>query len=217
MVPLKLEQLKEKLGRELAKASSAGQRSVQAPTWFSDALPDAGFPIGITELCSLYGLGGSTFVAAQTIASAQAEVQVHCCWVDPESSLHAPGLMQQGVDLKRLLVVRPERARFKSVAVRIARSGAMAVMVIDFHPVGVRRGAPPKSGMEEERWIRRLQLACEEGGTAVLLLTDERAKGSVLPVALKLRLQLLGPQKMSVTVLKERTGKVGHGAEVALP
>ena len=70
----------------------------------------------------------------------------------------------------------------------------------------------------DERWVRRLQLACEEGSTAALLVTDARVKQSaLLPVALKLSLEHVSPQRLGVTVVKERTGRVGQRTEVAFP
>jgi hypothetical protein len=72
--------------------------------------------------------------------------------------------------------------------------------------------------MNDERWIRRLQLGCEEGGTATLLLTDARVKQAApLPVALKLSLERYRPQLLRVTVLKEKQGRVGLRTEVEFP
>jgi hypothetical protein len=90
-------------------------------------------------------------------------------------------------------------------------------MAIDFHPVGGKRAPPPRT-MNDERWIRRLQLGCEEGGTATLLLTDARVRQAApLPVALKLSLERFRPQLLRVTVLKEKQGRVGLRTEVEFP
>lgn len=214
MLPLRLEQLREKLRAPLARTDRV---SVPAPPWLAAALPDGGFPIGITELSSLRALGGATLIVSQAIALAQRDPEVSCAWVDPERTLHAPGLMQQGVELPRLLVVQPPRERLQAISVRIARSGAVAVLAIDFHPVGAR-SAPAPSRQADERWVRRLQLACEEGGAAALLVTDARVKQSAtLPVALKLQLEHVSPQRLLVTVQKERSGRTGQSTEVAFP
>ena len=214
MLPLRLEQLKEKLRAPLARP---GRSQVAAPPWLAPALPDGGFPVGITELTSLRALGGTTLIISQAIALAQRESEVTCAWVDPEGTLHAPGLLQQGVSLERLLVVQPPRARLQAIAVRIARSGAVAVLAVDFHPVG-GKAAPPPPRQHDERWVRRLQLACEEGGAAALLVTDARVQQSApLPVALKLLLRHESPQRLTVIVQKERAGRVGQSTEVALP
>ena len=215
MLPLRLDQLREKLRAPLARA---GRALVPAPPWLAPALPDGGFPIGVTELCSRGALGGSTLILAQAIALAQREPEVSCAWVDPEGTLHAPGLMQQGVELARLLVVQPPRERLQAIAVRIARSGAVALLAIDFHPVGGKGVPPPLRGHVEDRWVRRLQLGCEEGGTAALLVTDARVKqGSSLPVSLKLELEHVAPRRLLVTVMKERAGRVGQSTEVPFP
>ncbi|MFZ5469139.1 MAG: recombinase A [Myxococcota bacterium] len=211
---LKIDELRERLKAPLALARRTG---LGAPPWLVRALPDGGFPSGITELCAKRALAGATLIAAQTIALAQREGTAICAWLDPEASLHAPGLLQQGVDLSRLLVVRPPRARLRAVAVRITRSGAMALVAVDLHPVGAKR-VPSACTVDDHRWVRRLQLACEQGKTTVLLLTDARVKQSApLPVALKLLLERHVPQKLRVTVQKERAGRVGQRTEVDFP
>jgi recombination protein RecA len=214
MLPvLKLDELRERLKVPLP----SGRRFLSAPPWFAKALPDGGFPSGITELTAPRALGGATLIATQAIAMAQREGPVTCAWLDPEGSLHAPGLLQQGVDLSRLLVVRPPREKLRAVAVRIARSGAVAMLAIDFHPVG-GRALPAPRAMNDERWVRRLQLGCEEGGAVALLITDARAKQSApLPVALKLLLEHRSPHVLRVTVLKERQGRIGEPTEVEFP
>ncbi|MBK7862899.1 MAG: recombinase A [Archangiaceae bacterium] len=215
MLPLRLEQLREKLRAPLARSERV---TLPAPPWFARALPDEGFPIGITELSATRALGGATLIISQSMALQQRREAESCCaWLDPEGTLHAPGLLQQGVELTRLLVVQPPRERLQAIAVRVARSGAVAMLAIDFHPVGGKR-APAPARQADERWVRRLQLACEEGSTAALLVTDARAQQSAsLPVALKLELEHLSPQRLRVTVRKERTGRVGQSMELELP
>lgn len=219
MLPLRLDQLREKLRHSTAGAplARAGRSFVPAPPWLARALPDGGFPIGVTELSSRAALGGTTLILSQAIALAQREPEVSCAWVDPEGTLHAPGLMQQGVELQRLLVVQPPRERLQAISVRIARSGAVALLAVDFHPVG-GKSPPPPPRQQEDRWVRRLQLACEEGSTAALLVTDARVKqAAMLPVALKVQLEHVAPSRMLVTVLKERSGRVGQSMEVEFP
>lgn len=215
MIPLRLDQLREKLRAPLART---GRSFVPAPPWLQPALPDGGFPIGVTELSSQRALGGATLILSQAIALAQRDPEVSCAWVDPERTLHAPGLMQQGVELPRLLVVQPPRVRLQSIAVRIARSGAVAMLAIDFHPVGGKSAPEAARGQHDDRWVRRLQLACEEGGAAALLVTDARVpQGALLPVALKLLLSHVSPRRLQVTVQKERSGRVGQCTEVEFP
>src|SRR5262245_55513117 len=74
------------------------------------ALPDGGLPMGVTELTAPRALGGATLVALAVMRAAHArKPDAWCAWVDPERTLFAPGVARAGVDLKRLLVVRPER------------------------------------------------------------------------------------------------------------
>src|ERR1700676_3039038 len=72
------------------------------------ALPDGGLPRGVVELAAPRALGGSASIASAAVRAAHARSpRAWCAWVDPESTLYAPGLVGAGVDLDRLLVVRP--------------------------------------------------------------------------------------------------------------
>ena len=81
-------------------------------------LPDGGLPRGaVVEVASQHGLGRATTFALLACAAAQADARLKsgnprttgawCAFVDPWSTLHAPAVVEQGVDLSRLLVVRP--------------------------------------------------------------------------------------------------------------
>src|SRR5262249_42660715 len=99
-------------------------------------LPDAGLPRGVVELCAPHALGGSTSVALAAVRAGQArENGAWCAWVDPEGTLHAPGVVAAGVQLTRMLVVRCIREKLGRVAVQVVASGAFDVVVIDFDAV----------------------------------------------------------------------------------
>src|SRR4051812_30594506 len=56
-------------------------------------LPGGGLPRGVIELSSPHALGGATSMALTAIRAAHArDARAWCAWVDPEGSLHAPGV-----------------------------------------------------------------------------------------------------------------------------
>jgi recombination protein RecA len=220
------------------------------------ALPDGGLPRGaVVELTSARGLSRATTFALSACASAQSLARLRsgdartvgawCAFLDPFSTLHAPGAARTGVDLERLLVVRPDPSALARVAVRIAASRAFSLVVIDTAPLpghvmmdrGARaplthgaltHGARSGEGISLDRWatvVRRLSLAIERSDTTVLLLTDALAQRStVLPVAMRIELDRseitangAEPRRsLMLRVAKERRGRVGNAVAIDL-
>lgn len=190
-----------------------------------ETLPEAGLPRGaIVEIAAPRGLARATTIALAACASAQAEARLRggrategawCAWLDPSMTLFAPAAARAGVDLERLLVVRPPPEALARTAVRVAQSHAFAVLVID--TAGV-----PGCGRGEnlDRWpnvVRRLSLAIERSDSTVLLLTDRLAARSMpLPVAMRLEVERLAEDRMTVRVAKERRGRVSSPMHVEL-
>lgn len=207
----------------------------------NDALPEGGLPRGgVVELAAPRGLGRSTSIALSACAAAQAEARARgtnatagawCAWIDPSGSLFAPAVARAGVDLNRLLVVRPPLEMVAKVAVRMALSRAFAVLVIDVTGVpgafaqGAGRGerSAPAAGRREEdlaRWVnvvRKLALSLEGSSGVVLLLTDRQAARSMpLPVAMRLELEQIAEDRLVVRVAKDRRGRVTSPTLVTL-
>ena len=164
--------------------------------------------------------GGGTSIAIAAIAAVHAkDPAAWCAWITPEDApdatsgpgggetprLYAPALAQANVDLDRLLIVRPPPAALARTAVKVAASGAFAIMVVDVpHPqdLGTRvvrgisrvepgsftsqtsqktsqagRPAARSTGLERAALVvRKLALAAEETGTTSVLLTSARAR-----------------------------------------
>lgn len=221
----------------LAKVVAAPRSAaLRAPSGtLAGLLPDGGLPRGaVVELASPRGLGRATSFALAAVAAAQREARARsgdartvgawCAFVDPWSSLHAPGLVQRGVDLTRLLVVRPSLEALARVAVRIVESQAFSVVVID--TVGTPGQGVGAQALEErvrlERWgtvVRRLAMAIEHRSTTVLLLTDAlAARPMPLPVAtrIELRRRFEPTDVLSLRVAKERHGRVGEAIDIAV-
>jgi recombination protein RecA len=220
-----VETLLRQLGPRLERGAIVHNAPALALGWpeLDAALPDGGLPRGVVELAAPRALGGSTSVALAAVRSAQqrakaslarssearGRAQEHgwCAWIDPEGTLYAPGVAKAGVDLARMLVVRPPRAELARVAVKVTASRAFDVVVVDFDPVEGARPVPepekkrkrwppdgksapqaslaapagqqPRLGQNQALVVRKLALAAEEAGAIVLLLTDASAPRAV--------------------------------------
>jgi recombination protein RecA len=191
-------------------------------TWpgLESALPDGGLPRGVVELACARALGGATSLALASVRSGQARARTAwCAWIDPEGTLHAPGVEAAGVDLKRMLVVRAPRTQLGRIALKVVSSGAFEVVVIDVDPVPGAVRAPVDSKLEPAKrskaWapevlVRKLALAAEPSGSTVLLLTDSnRPRAAPWPVTLRLELARPNRRELLVRVGKDRRGRVG--------
>ncbi len=214
----------------LAQLSSPGKLrvarwdtpSILALSWpgLNDILPDGGLPRGVVELAAPRALGGSTSVALEAVRAGQARAKsAWCAWIDPEGTLHAPGVVAAGVDLTRMLVVRPPRLELARVAVKIMGAGAFEVVVVDFDALpgssrkmesGDREGGKKRGAWSPEVLVRKLALSAESSGTTLLLLTDSTRPRSVQwPVALRLELSRSDRNVLLVRVAKDRRGRIG--------
>ena len=223
-----IDELITRLGAGISRLSSAQHlgNAPKAPSlsldWpeLDDALPDAGLPRGVVELASPRAIGGGTAIALSAIRAAHAkDARGWCAWIDPEGTLHAPGVAMAGVDLARMLVVRPPRSELARVAVKVASARAFDVIVIDMDPIpGAVSSASQKSGARrvnrKKAWpsevvVRKLAILAEEGGATVILLTDAQSPRAMpWPVALRLELSR-SPDALAIRVAKERQGRVG--------
>jgi len=188
-------------------------------------LPDGGLPRGaVVELCAASGLGQSTRLALAACGAAQRQAGDHarlgrhgawCAWIDVSSALFAPGVVRAGVELERLLVLRPRPEMVTRLAVRLAASQLFSVLVVE--RVGV-----PGTGLElpRARWeltTRRLALALEGSECTVVLLSSlARARAEQLPVALRLELTRPEHEQLQVRVSKERHGRLRGPERIAL-
>jgi hypothetical protein len=209
--------IKLAMEERVARARPLGWPELEA------VLPDAGMPRGVVELSAPHALGGATSVALALVGSVHAaSARAWCAWIDPEATLHAPGVAAAGVALERMLVVRAPRGELARVAVKVVASGAFDVVVIDVDAVpGAARATPGKSNERagraprggaaaDERVVRKLALAAEPSGATVLLLTDSsRPRAAPWPVALRLELSRPGPTELAVRVGKDKRARIG--------
>jgi hypothetical protein len=179
------------------------------------ALPDGGFPRGVIELSAPRGLGGATSIALAAVRAAHLkDARAYCAWVDCEETLFAPGVAKAGVDLDRLLVVRPPPKDVGRIAAKVADAKACEVVVVDLPQASLRAAASGRGrgkALRPEVLVRKLALAAEQGGASVFLLTDSLAPKEVSwPVALRLEVAHAPSERFVVKVAKDRRGRVGQ-------
>jgi protein ImuA len=163
------------------------------------ALPGGGFPRG--ALAELAGGPASGKTAVALALFAELGAGELAAYVDGRGELYPPAAAARGVDLARLLVVRPaegpaarhrgarpERAPPDRVraslwaAEALLASGAFAAVAVDVPVPRAVRGA--------DAIARRLQAAAERGGAVGLWLGP--AKGLRIPGAVRVEISLEG-------------------------
>ena len=119
----------------------SGEGTVLGLDWpeLERVLPDRGFPRGVIEIASpitKHGAmrGGATTIALSAMRAVHAAgLRAWCAWITEANAppLYAPAVAQAGVDLERLLVVRPSPADLARTVVKVASSGAFDLVVVD--------------------------------------------------------------------------------------
>jgi recombination protein RecA len=186
------------------------------------ALPDGGFPRGqVIEFAIAPGTGMATSLAlwtcraAQQAAIKQGDTAAWCAFVDPAATLYAPAVLEAGVDLQRLLVVRPPAASITRTTIRLAEANAFSVIAVDTTGDWEQ---PQRLGSQHwVRVVRRLALAIQETHTQIFLITNKRMPRALpLPVALRVELARTGREQLEVKVTKDKRGRISEGQCISL-
>jgi protein ImuA len=166
-----------------------------------DAAVPHGFPRGAISELAGGAASGKTAVALALLAGLGQEELF--AWVDGRGELYPPAAAARGVDLRRLLIVRPAAGAGSTAALWAAEallgSSAFAAVVVD---VPLRRADRGWDAMS-----RRLQAAAEKGGAVGLWLASPRAPVR-LPAALRLDLAADGDR----VVARRMVGGIGRVA-----
>jgi hypothetical protein len=190
--------LKNSSQRVLLTADS--EREVLASAWAELNALVPGLPQGVSEFRALGGLGGGTTLALAYVQAALKSGGM-VAWVDPSAELYAPALVQAGIDLDRLLVVRPLAEDARKVAVKLAASEAFELVVFDLRgPQNVRARV-----LKDEVFIRKLSVT----HTRAIVLTDANAfRSAPWPTALTIDVQR-HQGGITARIVKERHGLIG--------
>lgn len=224
-LPAALAHLSPRLVRVGELEEAVGPDSGALPFGFEEldrVLPDQGLIRGgVVELAvsagglaSTLALGAVRAFQRQQVATFGNAVKPWCAFVDPSSTLYAPGVAASGVALDRLLVVRPPLEALGRVAIKLAESNVFDLVVVD--TLGVL-GAPVDFSLARfGRVVRRLSMAVDGTPKSVLLLTDSRVPRALpLPVAQRIELARPAIDRLVVRVAKDRRGRVSGPRSVA--
>jgi cell division inhibitor SulA/protein ImuA len=187
---------------KLKDASAAPPR----PVWSTgrsalDArLPGGGWPRAslVEVLIDETGFGEvQLFLPALVQCQHRAEAEIPwIAWIAPPYEPYAPALAQQGIQLTRLLVVRPGTAMEALWAAEQALSSGVCAAVLLW-----LKGT-------DDRWLRRLKLAAEAGGALGVLFRPERHRFESSPAGLRL-LMTRGEREARLELLKVQGGRPG--------
>ena len=190
---------------KLKDASAAPARPVWSTGKSSlDArLPGGGWPTAslIEVLLDETGLGEvqlflPALVACQRSTQQNSSEAPWLVWIAPPHEPYAPALAQQGIELGRLLVVRPSTATEALWAAEQALSSGVCAAVLLW-----LKGT-------DDRWLRRLKLAAEAGGSLGVLFRPARHRFESSPANLRLSLSR-GALCACVDLLKVQGGRPG--------
>ena len=165
---------------KLKDASAAPPRPVWSTGKSSlDArLPGGGWPTAslVEVLIDDTGLGEvQLFLPALVASQRRTDGETPwLVWIAPPHEPFAPALSQQGIDLGRLLVVRPASAMEALWAAEQTLSSGVCAAVLLW-----LKGT-------DDRWLRRLKLAAEAGGALGVLFRPERHRFESSPATLRL-------------------------------
>ncbi|HEY2782073.1 MAG TPA: translesion DNA synthesis-associated protein ImuA [Steroidobacteraceae bacterium] len=200
--PLLAEVLADARVWKLKDASAAPARPVWSTGKSSlDArLPGGGWPTAslIEVLLDDTGLGEvqlflPALVACQRGSDGDARWLV---WIAPPHEPYAPALAQQGIELDRLLIIRPASATEALWAAEQALSSGVCAAVLLW-----LKGT-------DDRWLRRLKLAAEAGASLGVLFRPERHRFESSPANLRIVMSRGGPSAR-LDLLKVQGGRPG--------
>jgi hypothetical protein len=171
-------------------------------------LPGGGLPRGrISEIVGPPS-SGKLSIALGAVAQLTRAGEL-CAFIDPRRQFFPPSAEAAGAELGRLLIVRPPPALMLEAACVVAQSRAFALVVLD--------GGAAAGGGPQQAHAARLRALCEEGDTALLLLSEGRAAlpGRPLQQAATLRLRAV-PRLGGSRVIVDKSAAAPAGAEADL-
>lgn len=170
----------------------------------SEGRDEGGLPQGaLTVIGGAPGSGRASLAAKILARDTQAGRPV--AWIDMRGLIYPPALMQAGIVLERLLLIRCDPDRALYAAEQILGSGAFGMVAM--------------SGFERSHLTacrtRRLQTAAETAQTSGFLLLDPTRTPRLTSAALELRLCRRG-RGIMVTIERNRLGPSGKRTFIPL-
>ena len=164
-------------------------------------LPGGGWPTAslVEVLLETSGLGEVQLFLPALVACqrrSDGESPPWLVWIAPPHEPYAPALAQQGIELGRLLVVRPPSATEALWAAEQALSSGVCAAVLLW-----LQGT-------DDRWLRRLKLAAEAGGALGVLFRPERHRFESSPASLRVVLTR-GEHDTQLELIKVQGGRPG--------
>jgi len=202
--------------QQLEKESFSGSDAPSFEDWKERLLRGELSQGAVVELASEGGVALGTSIALRACQRIQQEARAAhqsvpwCAFIDPTESLYAPGVHAAGVDLSKLLIVRPTEENISRVTLRLTESRIFPLVVVDLmglpgRPLDLSLGPWVKV-------VRRLILALERRPAAVVLLTNKNARRPLpLPVTERFILSRTSLPELTVTVSKCSWASPGQG------
>lgn len=163
--------LMQRLSSEVRGLETAGRQATNKQTIscgcgvLDRCLPDGGYAPGsvIEYLRAMPGCGAST-LAFTAAAAAMKSTHGFVVIIDTQHNIYPPALASWGIDLEKIVLVRPQSDVDALWAVdQSLRTPAVAAVVADVERI-------------DDRAARRMQLAAEQGGGLALLLRPASAR-----------------------------------------
>lgn len=189
---------------------AAGQRSSGIGTGFAQldaALSDQGWPrAGLVELLGdACGIGELRLLLPALVTLAATENR-WIAWIDPPFVPYAPALEAAGIDLAKVLLIRPEGKGEAIWALEQALKTGACSAALGWLP-------ETELGFSE---LRRLLIAARQGGAWCTLFRPSNAARRASGAELRLRLSPQGCDLLQVEIVKRRGGWPLAGIEVEL-
>ncbi len=161
-------------------------------------MPGGGWPTAslIEVLLDDTGLGEVQLFLPALVESQRGGEAPWLVWIAPPHEPYAPALAQQGIELGRLLIVRPPSATEALWAAEQALASGVCAAVFLW-----LKGT-------DDRWLRRLKLAAEAGGALGVLFRPGRHRFESSPASLRLAVSR-GGDELRLDLLKVQGGRPG--------
>jgi recombination protein RecA len=187
-----------------------------------DALLDGGLPKGRISEVSGPATSGKLTLAAKVISAAHRERDALAAWIDTWRTCDADYMHRCGIDLSRLLVVRPATLDdVLAITLHLVKSRSLDVLVIDtLYPLLEGDGKPQNAESSLAAMLSRLSTVLVESPTAVVFLTDPEQTAQALAHAATLRLSIRRERWLTISedvrgyegqveIAKNRLGRTG--------